>query len=329
MLLKINEEIEKEKWNEFIINNKGSFLQSFEWGQFQKALGKKVWRFEISQDNLVIAEIQMIKETFPLKRKSFFYIPFGPVFKENIQTEKKKEIFDLLFRKITQIAKKEKAIFLRIEPRSPLFEEENFEIPPRRIQPQKTLLLDLRKEEEDIFKNFTYKVRYNIRLSERKGIKIEFKDEYLPEFYELIKKTAKKDQFRPFDEKYYKRLFDIISKDFKVKLCLANYKGRIIAANILIFFGKDSIGVHGASDWKYKALKAPNLLQWERIRFSKNSGYERYNFWGIDEKKWPGLTFFKKGFGGEEFMYPEGRDIVFQDFWYRAYKLLRKIKKCF
>ena len=328
-MLEFKEENGKEKWNEFIINNKGSFLQSFEWGQFQEALGKKVWRFEISRDGLVVAEIQIIKETFPFKRKSFFYIPFGPVFRENVQTEKKKEIFDLLFRKITQIAKKEKAIFLRIEPLFPLLKEENFEIPPRRIQPQKTLFLDLRKEEEDIFKNFTYKVRYNIRLSERKGVKIEFKDEYLPEFYELMKKTAKKDQFRPFDEEYYKRLFDIISKDFKVKLCLANYKGRIIAANILIFFGKDSIGVHGASDWKYKALKAPNLLQWERIRFSKDSGYERYNFWGIDEKKWPGLSFFKKGFGGEEFMYPEGKDIVFQDFWYRTYKLLRKIKKCF
>lgn len=328
-MLEFKEENGKEKWNEFIINNKGSFLQSFEWGQFQKALGKKVWRFKISRDDLVITEIQMIKETFPFKRKSFFYIPFGPIFKENIETEKKKEVFNLLFRKITQIAKKEKAIFLRIEPLSPLFEEENFQIPPRRIQPQKTLLLDLKKKEEDIFKNFTYKTRYNIRLSGRKGVKIEFKDEYLPEFYELIKKTAKKDQFRPFNEEYYKRLFDVTSRDFKVKLCLANYKGRIIAANILIFFGKDSIGVHGASDWKYKALKAPNLLQWERIRFSKNSGYERYNFWGIDEKKWPGITFFKKGFGGEEFMYPEGKDIVFQNFWYRAYKLLRKIKKCF
>jgi lipid II:glycine glycyltransferase (peptidoglycan interpeptide bridge formation enzyme) len=328
-MLEFKEENGREKWNEFIINNKGSFLQSFEWGQFQRALGKKVWRFGIFRDNLVIAEIQMIKETFPLKRKSFFYIPFGPTFEKNIGTEKKKEIFDLFFEKITQIAKKEKTIFLRIEPLSSLFEEENFETPPRRIQPQKTLLLDLKKKEEDIFKNFTYKVRYNIRLSERKGVKIEFKDEYLPEFYELIKKTAKKDRFCPFDEEYYKKLFDIVSKDFKVKLCLANYKGKIIAANILIFFGKDSISVHGASDCKYKVLKAPNFLQWERIRFSKNSGYERYNFWGIDEKKWPGLTFFKKGFGGEEFIYPEGRDIVFQNFWYRAYKLLRKIKKCF
>ena len=40
-MLEINEKVEKNKWNEFIINNKGSFLQSFEWGEFQNVLGER------------------------------------------------------------------------------------------------------------------------------------------------------------------------------------------------------------------------------------------------------------------------------------------------
>jgi len=37
----------KDYWNEFILKNKGSFLQSFEWGQFQENLSKNVWRIVV------------------------------------------------------------------------------------------------------------------------------------------------------------------------------------------------------------------------------------------------------------------------------------------
>jgi len=33
-------------WNEFLTHNNGSFLQSLEWGEFQKTVGRKVWRIK-------------------------------------------------------------------------------------------------------------------------------------------------------------------------------------------------------------------------------------------------------------------------------------------
>jgi len=50
-----------------------------------------------------------------------------------------------------------------------------------------------------------------------------------------------------------------------------------------------------------------------------------YDFWGIDEEKWPGVTRFKKGFNGRETIYPGAYDLVFQPLWYKVYKLTRKI----
>jgi len=326
-MLEINEKVEQNKWNEFIINNKGGFLQSFEWGEFQNILGEKTFRFVILENNLILAQAQIIKQVFPFLGKSFFYIPFGPIFGKDIKEEKRKEIFDFLLNHIRQIAKKENVVFLRVEPIYTLFGEKDFNNPLKRIQPQKTLILSLEKDEEEILKNFAEKVRYNIKLSGRKGVQIRFQDEYAPEFYDLVKKTTKRDKFHAFGQEHYKKLFDFNSESFKVKLCLADYEGKVIGAAILVIFGGQGQCIHSASDWEYRALKAPNLLQWGRIKFLKDNQCEEYNFGGIDEKKWPGLTAFKKGFGGEEFIYPQGKDIVFQRIWYWIYKILRIFKK--
>jgi len=237
MLIKINEKVEKNKWNEFIINNKGTFLQSFEWGEFQNALGERTFRFVVLEDNLILAQAQMIKQAFPFKGKSFFYIPFGPIFKKDIGKEKKKEIFDFLLGYIKQISQKENVVFLRVEPIYALFGKKDFNNSLKRVQPQRTLILSLKKDEEEILKNFAEKVRYNIKLSERKGVEIRFQDEYTPEFYNLIRKTTQRDRFHAFGQEHYKKLFDFNNEDFKIKLCLADYKGKVISAGILVIFG--------------------------------------------------------------------------------------------
>jgi len=36
---------DKRTWNDFILEHKGSFLQSFEWGEFQESFGRRVFSF--------------------------------------------------------------------------------------------------------------------------------------------------------------------------------------------------------------------------------------------------------------------------------------------
>ncbi len=72
-----------------------------------------------------------------------------------------------------------------------------------------------------------------------------------------------------------------------VKIYFAEYEGDILCANMMIFYGDTCTYLHGGSSEKHKNIMAPHLLQWEMIKLAKEKGYKYYDFWGIDEKKWP------------------------------------------
>ncbi|MCX6738413.1 MAG: peptidoglycan bridge formation glycyltransferase FemA/FemB family protein [Candidatus Parcubacteria bacterium] len=323
----LNDKTESRDWNRFLSENNGSFLQSFEWGEFEHSLGKNIWRIRIKEGEKIVSQSLIIEEIFPLKKKTCLYIPFGPVLNLGLMPDEQQETIGVILDQVKIIAKKQGSVFLKIEPNTELIFPKNsvITVPNKRIQPQRTLILNLLESEQEIFENFSSKTRYNIRLAEKKGVRIKFEEKYHKEFYRLIKGTSERDNFTPFREEHYKKLFDVSSDDFKVKLCLAEYENKIIASYILILFNKTATGLHGANDWQYRALKPANFLQWERIKLVKNLGYEKFDFWGVDDNKWKGITDFKRGFGGKEVIYPQSKDIVFQKGWYKLYNVARKI----
>ena len=66
---------DKNKWNELLKDAPAaSFLQSWEWGQFQQSVGREVKRL-LWQDKIFL---QMIKMNLPLGR-CYWYIPRGPL----------------------------------------------------------------------------------------------------------------------------------------------------------------------------------------------------------------------------------------------------------
>jgi lipid II:glycine glycyltransferase (peptidoglycan interpeptide bridge formation enzyme) len=63
------------------------------------------------------------------------------------------------------------------------------------------------------------------------------------------------------------------------------------------------------------------------MQAAKGLGYKYYDLYGIDEVKWPGVTRFKKGFGGKEVSYPGTFDLVFERIWYNVYGVARRIRR--
>lgn len=359
--------LDRKKWNDFIIENNGEFLQSWEWGDFQESMGKKIWRLAIEDERgAFLAIMFMLKYEMSLGQ-NYLYCPRGPVEKiTNIKLQiQNSKIWELVFEKVREIAKKEKSVFLKWEPTASCFSVSNGSaflfgnLVSRsvNIQPRDTLILDLNKSEKDLLAQMKQKTRYNIRLAEKHGVMIRISDETtfasdFEKFWALTEKTTARDKFRSHSKKYYFQMLKKIDGVFSpsklsAKLFLAEYKEKILAANIVFFFGGRVIYLHGASGEVFRNFMAPYLLQWEQIKIARSFGFKEYDFWGIaggtqntecqtknrkvkiennKSGSWQGITRFKNGFGGREINYLQAKDFIFQPAVYEAIKIIKKIK---
>ncbi|MBU4421649.1 aminoacyltransferase [Candidatus Parcubacteria bacterium] len=278
----------------------GQFLQSKEWEEFQQSLGRKTFR---------ILDTLIIKMPFALGL-SFLYSPKG-------KCQQLEEI--------RKIAKKEKAFFYRIEPQ---------EKPNKRFlqfrdkEPKCTQILDLSKSEKELLAGMKQKARYNIRLAEKKGIKIltppnlplhkRRNGEGFEEFYSLLLQTSERQNIKLHQKDYYQKLVAFN------KIFIAYYNNEPIAGAMVNFYENTATYLHGGSSDEHKDLMAPYLLHWEIIKYAKSQNLKYYDWWGVDEKKWPGITRFKKGFGGEEICAPGTFDLPINKLLYCIYHYVRK-----
>lgn len=127
-------------------------------------------------------------------------------------------------------------------------------------------------------------------------------------------------------------MFETIPSEI-LKLYIAEYEGKIITANIVLFFGNTATYMHGASDNEHRSAMAPYLLQWQTILDAKKTDCTRYDLGGIktapNDNSWSGITKFKSGFspGIKPIQFPGCYDIIVKPARYFSYRILQKIKK--
>lgn len=344
----------------FIMTNSpdGGFLQSEYWRKFQESVGRKIYNISsINDSGELVAYANIITHNLPIVGQ-YFYIPRGPVLTQNskLKTQSHSTKLKTFFSDSINLAKKNNIGWIRIEPNSEsdlnLIQEN---LPDRAkikkssvdIQPKEILVLDISKSEEELLAQMKQKTRYNIRLSQKRGVCVSHNMEheiwskkYMEEFLRLIRITSQRDKITLHPENYYRQMFKTIPPEI-LKLYVAEYGGKIIAANIISFFKKTATYMHGASDNVHRDVMAPYLLQWQAIQDAKKAGCERYDFGGVkiwkmeqgtwSKKNWEGITRFKVGFAPEtkSIEFPGCQDIVLNPKKYFLYIFLQKAKKIF
>lgn len=343
----LNHLVGKEEWNKFVAENRGGFLQCYEWGNFQQMSGHDVTRAVVKADGRIALEAQIFKYALPLGR-SYWYIPYGPVFASG--EEPSGAAFEFFVAELKKLAGKEGGvIFLKIEMDDPSAEakpmqELGFKKSAKDIQARETMIMDLTSSEDVILAGMKQKTRYNIKLAQKHGVKIVGLDSARMDpkiFVSLLEETAKRNGFRTHGRKYYLDMMELFlgkpalssANAFAQKLYFAYYQGEIVAAALVGFFGGRATFLHGASLSKHRNIMAPYLLHWEIMREAQRLGFAEYDFWGIvtprtdqkQAKKWLGFSRFKEGFGGRVVEYPGAYDLVFDKLWYNAYRTARKL----
>ena len=310
--MQIKEITDKSLWENFVQENKeNTFLHSWNWGEFNKNTGEKIWRLGIFNNEELLAVALVIKVN--ARRGSFLFIPQGPVTSSKFKVQSSK-LMELLFDYLKDLGKKEKVGFVRI---SPILEntEENLNIfkkagfrnaPIHMMHPELTWVLDITKSEDEILKGMRKTHRNLIRRAAKEGVEIiqSADEKYLKAFYDIHMETVKRHKFVPFSYDYIKSEIDAFKNDDQISIFSAKYKDEIISSAIVVFYGEQAFYHHGSSSSKYYKIPSSYLNLWETIKEARKRGKKKFNFYGIVENKpkhpWTGLSKFKKGFGGHQ-----------------------------
>lgn len=177
--------------------------------------------------------------------------------------------------------------------------------------PSNTVFLNLKRSQEVILMAMKPKTRYNIRLSQRKGVIVREAEEHeLDIWYEMYTQTAARNGILLHDIGFFKSVLtackDYSGSNTGVHLLLAQHDGIPLAGMFLVVSGNRATYLYGASSDFKRNYMATYSLQWYAIRKAKSLGCLEYDMFGVsraDNKSHPlhGLYRFKTGFGGRLF----------------------------
>ena len=183
------------------------------------------------------------------------------------------------------------------------------------------------------------KCRYNIRLAEKKEIRISSRED-VEDFYALMQETGGRDGFEVHSKEYYEAILGLSKPHGMSELFVAEYDGQPLAALMVFVVGMRSWYLYGASSDRERNRMPAYLLQWHAMLWAKSKGCVVYDMWGIPdadeetlerdfEKRNDGLWGvyrFKRGFGGRVLRAHPAMDLIFSPVIYQAYRLRQKIR---
>lgn len=228
------------------------------------------------------------------------------------------------FKEIEKIAKKYRTFKVFVQPHAIVCNKTNkpnwsnknngYSLAKSPLVPTKTLLIDLKPTEEQIFNSFSPEKRRAVRRAEKNGIIIKETDD-INEFIKL-----KNQQLWPFGfllSGEIKALWEVFAQEGKATLllvftppgCERCETEKPIGGVLLLFYDKVAYYWLASATSEGKKLFAPSLLVWEALKLSKKKGCTTFDFEGVEDKRfpetknWRGFSRFKSGFGGKEVVY--------------------------
>lgn len=304
-------------------------LQTTYWADFRRAWGNEV----IYTKHGIIT-----KHNLPYTRYAIGIFEKGPM------------PSDKMLGGLKKLGKENNLIFIKLEPNTPIsinsqkvkgnskvkliqLLKKNGCVEGKTLFTPTTFWVDLTKSEEILMKSFSSKTRYNIRLAEKRGVKIfiDNSDAAFEKYLDLTFETTKRQGFYAHTPKYHNLMWKHLHQQPTAKnqqpiayLLTAKYNGEIITTWVLFVWKGFLYYPYGASTDRYKDVMANNLMMWEAIKFGKKLGLKTFDLWGREEGK--GFTKFKEGYNPEVVEFLGSWDLVINKPLYSIYRIAEKVR---
>ncbi len=316
-----------DAWEAFLrAHPQAHILQTATWARLKAAFGWQATPFVVGRSGVLV-----LWRGLPLGWQ-LGYVPRGPV----------GDWTPALWDAVDAEARRRRAVLVKVEP--DLWQEDaqarwgagpppGFVASTHSVQPPRTIVIDLRGDEDALLARMKQKTRYNIRLAARKGVVVRPWED-VDGFYALLQATAQRDGFPLHPAAYYRRAYALFHPRGQAQLLVAEYQGEPLAALMVFRRGPRAWYFYGASSNRHRNKMPTYLLQWEAMRWAKAQGAVEYDLWGIPDADeadleaqfthrrdglW-GVYRFKRGFGGQVRRTAGPWDRVYRPWLYRLYR---------
>ena len=325
-----NKTISQAQWGKIVTRfPEANFLQSPNYGRMNEILGDKIITEEFGGNGYALMIVRNAK------RGRYLEIPCGPLI-----NWKKRELVKQVFQTISETAKIEKCVFVRIRPQlrcSP----ENLKLlsglglakSPMHLAAEHTVMIDLSHSEEDLLAEMRRQTRYEVRRADKLGIKVRFdnSEDLFKEFHQVQAETARRQNFVPPNLKVLMAEREAFGDNARIYVA-ETAEGEKIAYGLIIRDELEGDYYEAASTELNRKLPGAYALLWQAMRDLKKEGCERFNLWGIAPPGQPNhryakVTTFKTGFGGEVVEYVPAHDMVISRMGYLKDLVVEKARK--
>ncbi len=300
-------------------------LQAWQWGEARKEMGVEVIRLGEFNGVKLKAVYQLTLHGVPFTHWKTGYLPRS-IFPS-------KQVLDFLddYCLINNI------ISIKLEPyveQTPYSaRDERLVKSPNSIFPEWTQIIDLTQSEEQLLKNMKSKTRYNLRLSEKKGVvvKEESNERGFKTFLKLYFETTKRQNYYGHNEAYHRAIWNNLKKNIS-HIIVAYYQNVPLVVYELFHFKDRLYYVYGGSSEEYRSLMAAQLIMWGAIKLGKKIGAKYLDTWGSlgpdyeSTHPWAGFTRFKEGFGGRFVQLSGSYDLVVNKPLYKLFNFAFRIR---
>lgn len=336
MTFHVDAETDPASWNGFVTSQpSGNFLQSYEWGQFQRRMGWDPQFCKLTEGSQVRGTALLLSRTIPGVGR-VYHAPRGPTvnFEDGSTTS-------TLLHELSRYVDAEGGVFLRVdpyvaehsEPTRPFSLSGAIPVPRNWSSwngPRLVFWLSLEGDEEDVMMRMTSRCRNDVRRGYRNDVDFSLGDaDDIEEFYRLMVATGQHKEIAFHGIDYYRALLSDLNGSAKAQLFLGRFGGEVVTAGMSVRYGDIAWLLYAASDPEYYKLRANRTQQWEMIKWAHEQGCGRYDFRGTATDDPPresdpgyGVYQFKKSFGPEFTRLVGYYDLVCRPLRYRMLRMV-------
>ncbi len=342
---------DEQEWNKALTQfDAYHFLQTWQWGEIKVANGWKASRFLVRSKKKNIAAFQLLtKRIHPRIPITIGYTPRGPLF------DVKSIDLPRLLCTIEQTAKNRGCAYIKVDTDIEETSEggqkwlkalrsSGWQYSSQQVQTKNTGVTNLLRDDPDgeakLLADMKKTWRYNIRLAAKRDVKVrEGTSKDVSKFFKLYQITGSRQKFGIRSLEYYREVYRAFKEgdqtDALILLSEHQDEDEPLASAIFLRF-KEKVWYFYAASSTSRRADMPNYpMQWEALKWARNSGARLYDWGGannnLDDPNDPlaRIWHFKKGFGAKFFSGVGAWDKPIDTPKWHLFTLLTKFRKTF